>query len=342
MAVGAVLIMLGWVLGGTVARSAVDLCLYYGVVTGTGAGIIYIATAANAVKWFPDHRGLATGLTSAGFGGGAALSIIPIAATITARGWAQAMTIWGVILGAIAFAMAMVLRHPPDGWKPAGWVPKVTKTIAQTKVNYTWQQALVRPEFYMLYFMFLVMTTGGLMTIANLSEVARSLNVHNAKVMGVSIVAFTATLNGITNAFSRIMWGTISDKIGRENTMALAFSLEGVLILLVTQIVGNPMLFVMILPFVFLSWGETSSLIPSCLGDVFGPKNATAIYGLLYTSKGFSSILAGVGAAALVAYFAGSFQVPYYFAGLFDLTAGTLAFVCLKPMVRRKLSQESA
>lgn len=341
MAIGSCMVLLGWLLGGTTAHSVFDLYIYYGVLTGTGAGIIYIAAAGNAVKWFPDRRGLASGLTSAGFGGGAALSIIPISASINSMGWAKAMALWGVILGVIAFAMAMILRHPPEGWKPRGWVPKVSSTIAQTKLNYTWQQTLCRREFYIMYFQFLVMTTGGLMTIGNLSEVARSLSVQNAKIIGISIVAFTATVDGVTNSLSRIMWGTISDKIGRENTMAIAFSLEGLLILLVTQIIGMPMMFVVLLPFVFLSWGETSSLVPACLGDVFGPKYATANYGVLYTSKGFSAILGGWGAATLVAYFGGSFQVPYYIAGIFDLIAGMLAFVALKPAVRRALAQEA-
>jgi len=341
MAIGSCMVLLGWLLGGTAARSVTELYLYYGVLTGTGAGIAYIAAAGNAVKWFPDRRGLAAGFTSAGFGGGATLSIIPISASINSMGWAKAMALWGVILGGILFAMAMILRHPPKGWMPTGWAPKVSSTIAQTKMNYTWQQALCRREFYFMYFMFLVMTTGGLMTIGNLSEVARSLSVQNTKILGISIVAMTATINGITNALSRIMWGTISDKIGRANTMAIAFSLEGVLILLVTQIVGNPIFFVLLLPFVFLSWGETSSLIPACLADVFGPRYVTATYGLLYTSKGFSAILGGWGAAALVVYFGGRFQVPYYIAGIFDIIAGMLAFVALKPAVRRALAQEA-
>jgi MFS transporter, OFA family, oxalate/formate antiporter len=342
MIIGAVLIMLGWLLGGTMTRSVFDLYIYYGFMSGTGAGIIYIATVANAVKWFPDRRGLAAGLTAAGFGGGAALTIIPISATIASMGWMGAMAFWGVLQGVVAIAMALVLRHPPEGWKPAGWVPKVSKTIAQTKVSYTWQQTLLRPEFYLLYLMFVMVCAGGLMTTGNLSEIAKSLKVQNAKVLGISIVAFTVTLTGITNAFSRIMWGLISDKLGRENTMALAFAVEAFFIFLMTQITGSPMLFVLVLPFVFLSWGEIYALFSAITGDVFGPRNASANYGMLYTAKGLSSIMAGWGAALVAAAFAGSFQVPYYIAAVFDTMAAVLAFCALKPLVRARMAREAS
>jgi OFA family oxalate/formate antiporter-like MFS transporter len=343
MILGSIGILVGWLLGGTVAKSPFDLYIYYGLIAGTGAGIIYISTVANAVKWFPDRRGLAAGLTAAGFGGGAALTIIPIAATISSMGWAHAMAVWGVAQGVIAFIMALILRHPPTGWKPIGWdqrAQKVGQAVAQSKAEYTWTQTVRRPEFYLLYLMFLFVATGGLMTTGNLSQIAKSLNVAGAKVLGIAIVPFTATLAGITNALSRIMWGSISDKLGREYTMALAFGIEAVLIFLVTQITGNPMLFVILLPFVFLSWGEIYALFSAITGDVFGPKNATANYGILYTAKGVSSIMAGYGAALLAAAFAGSFTVPYYIAALFDAVAAILAFFALRPLIRGRIANE--
>ena len=140
MTFGALCIALGWVLGGTVAGSPLDLYIYYGVIAGTGAGIIYISCIANAVKWFPDRRGLAAGLTAAGFGGGAALTVIPIASTIHNMGWARAMAVWGIAQGIIALGAAMILRHPPTGWVPAGWdqrAKQVNKAVAQSKVNFT-------------------------------------------------------------------------------------------------------------------------------------------------------------------------------------------------------------
>ena len=345
MMLGSIAILVGWLLGGTIATSVFDLYIYYGVIAGTGAGIIYISTVANAVKWFPDRRGLAAGLTAAGFGGGAALTLLPIASTITSIGWAHTMAIWGVAQGIIAFACALILRHPPAGWVPQGWAERsktVSKAVAQSKVNYTWPQTLTRPEFYLLYIMFLFVCTGGLMTTGNLSQIAKSLNVFDQKVFGMAIVPFTATLAGITNAFSRIMWGSISDKLGREYTMALAFGVEAVLIFLMTQIHNSPVLFILVLPFVFLSWGEIYALFSAITGDIFGPKNATANYGMLYTAKGVSSLLAGFGAAMLAAYFAGSFVVPYYITAVFDAIAAILALLVLRPLIRGRIAKQAS
>src|SRR3954464_14458174 len=126
MLVGSVLVFLGWVLGGMFATSVFHLYIFYGAFAGTGCGIIYIATVANAVKWFPDRRGLAAGLTAAGFGGGSALTIIPISHSIASMGWAGAMTAWGIGQGIVAIAMALILHHPPKGWTPPDWVQPKT------------------------------------------------------------------------------------------------------------------------------------------------------------------------------------------------------------------------
>jgi OFA family oxalate/formate antiporter-like MFS transporter len=343
MMLGSIGILVGWLLGGTVAKSVSDLYIYYGVIAGTGAGIIYISTVANAVKWFPDRRGLAAGLTAAGFGGGAAITIMPIAGTISSHGWAGAMASWGVAQGIVAFVMALILRHPPAGWKPLGWdqkSQKVAKAVVQSKVEYTVSQTVSRPEFYLLYVMFLFVCTGGLMTTGNLSQIAKSLNVANAKILGLAIIPFTATLAGVTNALSRIMWGSISDRLGREYTMTLAFALEGFLIFMVTQISGNHILFVILLPFVFLSWGEIYALFSAITGDIFGPRNASGNYGVLYTAKGLASIMAGYGAALLAAHYAGSFTVPYYIAAVFDISAAILALLALRPLVRGRIAKE--
>lgn len=340
MLLGSVLILLGWVLGGTVATSVFHLYIYYGVLAGTGAGIIYIATVANAVKWFPDKRGLAAGLTAAGFGGGSALTLIPISGSIASMGWAGAMTVWGIGQGVVAIAMALILHHPPKGWVPKDWVQP--KAVAQTRRDFTSSQMMTQKEFYIMYFMFLMVCTGGLMTTGNMSQIAKSLNVFDAKVFGIAIVPFVATVAGVTNAFARIMWGAVSDRFGREYTMAFAFLLEGVLIFLMTQISGNPIAFMILMPFVFLAWGEIYALFSAITGDVFGPKNASGNYGIMYTAKGLASILAGWGAAAVAALYAGSFVVPYYISAVFDIIAAVLALFVLRPIVRARIAGEAS
>jgi OFA family oxalate/formate antiporter-like MFS transporter len=344
MTFGAICIALGWVLGGTIAKSPLDLYIYYGVFAGTGAGIIYISCIANAVKWFPDRRGLAAGLTAAGFGGGAALTVIPIAATIHNMGWAKAMAVWGVAQGIIALVAAMILHHPPAGWVPAGWdqrAKQVNKAVAQSKVNFTWIQTLGRPEFYFLYAMFFFACAGGLIATANLSQIAKSLHVSDAKVLGFAIVPLAVTLTSACNALSRILWGTVSDRLGREWTMFITFGIEAVLVFLVTKIAGRPIAFVVLFSFVFLFWGEIFSLFSATTGDVFGPKNASANYGMVYTSKGAASVFAGFGAAALAAYFGGSFSVPFYISAVLCGIAAIFSLFVLKPLVRNRIAKEA-
>jgi OFA family oxalate/formate antiporter-like MFS transporter len=338
MIIGAILITLGWVGGGLFATSLFHLYLYYGVLAGTGCGIIYIATVANAVKWFPDKRGLAAGLTAAGFGGGSALTLIPISNTIASIGWAGAMTWWGLGQGIVAILCALILSHPPKGWSPANWVQP--KAVAQTRREFTPGQMMSQKEFYIMYAMFLMVCTGGLMTTGNMSQIAKSLNVADATFMGIAIVPLTATIAGVMNAFARIMWGAVSDRVGREYTMAFAFVLEGVLIFLMTTISGNPIAFMLLMPFVFLAWGEIYALFSAITGDVFGPKNSSANYGILYTAKGMSAILAGWGAAALAAMYAGSFTVPYYIAAAADIVAAVLALYVLRPIIRKRIAGE--
>jgi len=344
MSFGAICIALGWVLGGTVARNPFDLYIYYGVIAGTGAGIIYISSVANAVKWFPDRRGLAVGVTAAGFGGGAALTVIPIANTIHVFGWARAMAIWGFAQGAIALIAAMILRHPPAGWLPAGWdqrARQVRKAVVQSKVNFTWTQTLRRPEFYFLYAMFFFACAGGLIATANLSQIAKSLHVSDMKVLGLAIVPLTVTLTSLCNAGSRIIWGSVSDRLGRENTMFLTFGVEAILVYLVTKIAGSPVGFVILFSLVFLFWGEVFSLFSATTGAVFGPKYASANYGMVYTSKGLASIFAGFGAAAVAAYFGGSFAVPFYGAAVLCGIAAVFSRFVLKPLVRRRIARET-
>jgi OFA family oxalate/formate antiporter-like MFS transporter len=343
MTFGAICIALGWVLGGTVAKSPLDLYIDYGVISGTGAGIVYISCVANALKWFPDRRGLAAGLTAAGFGGGAALTIMPIAHSIHNMGWAHAMAVWGIGQGIVAIAAAMILRHPPTGWVPAGWDQKakqVHKAVAQSKVNFTWIQTLGRPEFYLLYTMFFFSTAGGLIATANLSQIAKSLQVSDAKVLGFAIVPLAATLTSLCNALSRIIWGSVSDRLGRERTMFLTFGVEAVLVFLVTKIAGAPIGFLVLFSFIFLFWGEIYSLFSATTGDIFGPKNASANYGMVYTAKGAASVFAGFGAATLAAYFGGSFAVPFYIsAGLCAIAAICSLFI-LRPLLRSRIEKE--
>lgn len=342
MILGSILVALGWVAGGLTATSVYQLYFWYGLVTGIGCGIIYVAIVGNAIRWFPDRRGLAAGITAAGFGGGSALTPIPISLTIQAIGWGNAMALWGAVQGGVILLLAFYLHAPRPGWRPADWDPASTRHVVQTSIDYTWLQALRMPEFYLLYLVHFLISLGGLMTLGNLSEIARSLHVENATVLGVSIVAFAATANGIANTASRILWGVASDRAGRENTMAVVFLVEALCIFAVTQIYGNPVLFVLIFPLVFFGYGQINTLLSATTGDLFGSRNASANFGMVYTGKGAAAFFSGWGAAAVAAAFAGSFAAPYYIAAVCDVLAAVLAFFVLKPIARNTVARAEA
>jgi OFA family oxalate/formate antiporter-like MFS transporter len=254
------------------------------------------------------------------------------------------MAVWGLGQGIIAFGAALILRHPPDRWVPLGWdqsAKKARKAVAQSKVNFTWHQTLRRPEFYLLYTMFFFACAGGLIATANLSQIAKSLHVSDAKVWGMAIVPLAATLTSLCNALSRIVWGSVSDRLGREYTMFLTFGVEAVLVFLVTKVAGAPIAFLVLFSFIFLFWGEIYSLFSATTGDVFGPVNASANYGMVYTAKGAASVFAGFGAAALAAYFGGSFAVPFYISAVLCAIAAIFSLFVLRPIIRNRIARET-
>jgi OFA family oxalate/formate antiporter-like MFS transporter len=339
MLAGSVLVGAGWIGGGLTATSVFQLYIWYGLIAGLGCGIIYVAVVGNAIRWFPDKRGLAAGITAAGFGGGSALTPIPISLTIQSLGWGHAMAVWGAAQGAVIFLLALYLHAPEPAWRPAGWDPAAAGRVAQTSVDYTWRQTLRMPEFYLLYLIHFLISLGGLMTLGNLSEIARSLHVESSTIFGISIVAFAATANGISSTISRIIWGTFSDQVGRENTMMIVFLLEAACIFAVTQIAGSPILFVVIFPLVFFGYGQLNTLLSATTGDLFGSRYASTNFGMVYTGKGAAALFSGWGAAAVAAAFAGSFVAPYYIAAVCDVLAAALAFFALKPIARNTLAR---
>jgi OFA family oxalate/formate antiporter-like MFS transporter len=190
--------------------------------------------------------------------------------------------------------------------------------------------------------MFFFACAGGLIATGNLSQIAKSLAVSDAKVWGLAIVPLTATLASILNALSRVVWGWVSDRIGREFTMFLTFGVEAILVFLVTRIAGSPIAFVVLFSFVFLFWGEIYSLFSATSGDVFGSKNASVDYGMLYTAKGLASVFAGFGAAALAAYLGGSFAVAFYISAVLCGIASIFSLYVLKPLIRARIAKEAS
>lgn len=302
---GGILAGLGWV-GSGKAESLTALYLSYAV-AGIGAGIVYGTAVGSAMKWFPDHRGLAAGLTAAGFGAGSAFTVSPIANMIKSAGYQATFIRWGIIQGAIVVVAALFLASPPAGWLPKTWRSKGSDEVKkrQSPVDFQTGEMAATPHFWLMYIMMVLVATGGLMATAQLAPMAKSFGVADTKIilpLFGSVVALTFALQAdrLVNGFCRPFWGWVSDHIGREYTMTLAFGLEAVAKFGLIALARRPLAFVLLTAFTFFGWGEIFSLFPALCGDFFGRKHATENYGYLYTAKGTASVFIPIGSALAV------------------------------------------
>ena len=298
---GGVLAGLGWVGSGR----AESLTALYGsyAFSGLGAGIVYGTAIGSAMKWFPDHRGLAAGLTAAGFGAGSAFTVAPIANLINSAGYQTAFIRWGIIQGVVVVIAALFLKAPPAGWMPGTWRERGGEEVKkrQTKVDFRSGEMAARPQFWLMYVMMTMVATGGLMATAQLAPMAVDFKVDKIPVsllwLTLPALTFALSADRLVNGLCRPFWGWVSDHLGREKTMTLAFGLEAVAIFTLIKFAHNPLLFVVFSAFTFFGWGEIYSLFPALCGDFFGRKHATANYGFLYTAKGTASVFVPIGSA---------------------------------------------
>jgi oxalate/formate antiporter len=335
IAIGALLSGASWVLSAYV-DNLWALYLSYGVLGGFGTGIIYVGIIGLMVRWFPDRRGLATGLAAAGYGFGAFFTSFPIDSMIKSSGYAHTLIVWGIIQGAIGIVAAQWLRTPPADYQAPDSAPTAV-TSQQTRHSYSPREMLKSPIFYLLFVMMSMMSTSGLMVTSNVGPFAKEYGVADMLVLGMAALPLSLTLSRATNGLTRPFFGWVSDHIGREATMALAFSLEAVAILILFAFIDRPALFVVLTGLVFFGWGEIFSLFPSTLTDTFGPKYAATNYGFLYIAQGVGSILGGP-AAALLKQATGSWTSVFVLVALLDALTALLAIAVLKPMRRRKLA----
>jgi OFA family oxalate/formate antiporter-like MFS transporter len=338
-----VLVAIAWVIN-SVADSL--FLLYLGAaIGGIGAGVIYGASVGNALKWFPDRRGLAAGLTAAGFGAGSALTVIPIANMIQSSGYEQAFLWFGLGQGIVVVLVALLLRAPQAGEVVAPAAP----AVQQTRRDYspaevlapllTWQ--FYKSPFFIMYLMFVMVGAGGLMAIAQLAPIANDYKIAGVPVsiLGLTLPAltFALTIDRVLNGVCRPFFGWVSDHIGRENTMFIAFFIEGLGIYALLYFADNPVLFVILSGLVFFAWGEIYSLFPATCTDIYGRKFATTNYGMLYTAKGTASLL--VPLANVLTTATGSWHAVFYVAATLNIIAAVMALAVLRPMRRRIMEQ---
>ncbi|MEA2938329.1 MAG: transporter, family, oxalate/formate antiporter [Alphaproteobacteria bacterium] len=330
-----VLVAIAWVLN-SVADS-LTLLYVAAAIGGIGAGVIYGASVGNALKWFPDRRGLAAGLTAAGFGAGSALTVIPIANLIASSGYEAAFLWFGLGQGIVVVLVALLLRAPQPGEVPVPASP----TVQQTRRDYRPAEALKTPVFWVMYAMFVMVGAGGLMAIAQLAPIANDYKIAGVPVsiLGLTLPAltFALTIDRVLNGLCRPFFGWVSDHIGRENTMFIAFFIEGCGIYALLHFANNPVLFVILSGLVFFAWGEIYSLFPATCTDIYGRKFATTNYGMLYTAKGTASLL--VPLANVLTNATGSWHAVFYVAAVLNIIAAVMALVVLKPLRLREMAK---
>jgi OFA family oxalate/formate antiporter-like MFS transporter len=310
--------------------------LYLGAaIGGIGAGVVYGGAVGNALKWFPDRRGLAAGLTAAGFGAGSALTVIPIANMIASSGYQSAFLWFGLGQGLVVVLVGLLLRAPETGEVPA------SQAVQQSRRDYEWTEVLKTPVFYVMYIMFVAVGAGGLMAIAQLAPIANDFKIATVPVslIGLTLPAltFALTIDRVLNGICRPFFGWVSDQIGRENTMFIAFLLEGIGIFALLYFGTDPVLFVILSGLVFFAWGEIYSLFPATCTDLYGKKYATTNYGMLYTAKGTAALL--VPLANVLTTATGSWHAVFYVAAILNIVAAVMALFVLKPMRMRFISK---
>ncbi len=330
-----VLVAIAWVLN----SYADSLTLLYlaAAIGGIGAGVIYGGSVGNALKWFPDRRGLAAGLTAAGFGAGSALTIIPIANMIQSSGYQTAFFWFGLVQGIVVVIVGLWLRAPAPGEVP---IP-ATPAVQQTRRDYQWHEAIRTPVFWAMYAMFVMVGTGGLMATAQLAPIANDFKIANVPVslLGLTLPAltFALSIDRVLNGFCRPFFGWVSDNIGRENTMFIAFLVEGIGIYALLSFATDPVLFVILSGLVFFAWGEIYSLFPATCTDIYGKKFATTNYGMLYTAKGTAALLVPLGNVLMTA--TGNWTAVFIIAAVLNIIAAIMAVTVLKPLRIREMAK---
>ena len=329
---GGILVAVAWLLNSTAASLPV---LYIAAaIGGIGTGCVYGTCVGNALKWFPGKRGLAAGITASGFGAGAALTIVPISNMITSSGYERAFMFFGLLQGGIVFVVSWLLLSPPPQLISAKVKPN------QTAHGYTPGEVLRTPVFYVLYLMFVLIASGGLTMAASMAPIAKDFKIDKVPVdlfgFTAAALVFALSLNRIFDGVGRPFFGWLSDQIGREYTMAIAFFIGAIALYTLSQSGTNPVVFVLVTALYFGVYGEIFSLFPATQGDTFGSKYAAANAGMLYTAKGAGALLVPVAAGISKAH---GWSSVFAIAMAFNVIAALLALFVLKPMRARHFAK---
>jgi OFA family oxalate/formate antiporter-like MFS transporter len=334
---GGILVGIGWI-GIAVFQSIPALYIFYAL-GGVGAGAVYGTCIGNMLKWFPDRRGLCAGAVAGAYGVGTAITIIPIGHMLKASGPWHTFLVWGIIQGAVVIFFGSFIHAPKRGWLPAGWTPPTAaRGLHISNVDMSWMEMLRQPSFYLVYFMMALMAFTGLVATAQLKPIATFYHVDKAVLaIGINALYLAIILDRVVNGFTRQFWGWISDRIGRENAMFIAFGLQAVTIAVWIGFIRYPVLFIILSGLAYFSWGEIFSLFPSLVGDLYGREYATTNYGIVYTAKGLASIFAGP-IAAMWKGAAGNWEPIFWAMVACSAIDALLALIVLKPLALRTIA----
>lgn len=336
---GGIMVAIAWVMN----SCADSLAMLYAaaVIGGIGASAVYGTSVGNALKWFPDRRGLAAGITAAGFGAGAALTTLPIISMIEKSGYQAAFFNFGIGQGLVILVLSLFLRKPP-----AGLPAPVRKGAVQTRTDYAPGQVLRTPVFWLLYVMMVLVAAGGVFITSNVDSIAKDFHIRDVLVsplawLGLGALAtikWAVPLERIFDGFGRPFFGWLSDRIGRENTMFMAFTIGAVALITLAQFGTTPIVFVFVSAIYFGVFGEIYSLFPATSGDTFGSKFATTNNGMLYTAKGTAALLVPLGTLLSQNY---GWTTVFYVFACTNVLAALLAMLVLKPMRRSFVSNST-
>jgi oxalate/formate antiporter len=352
LSVGGALTGLSWVLAAR-ATTLTGLYLTYGLLGGVGTGIVYVGVIGHMVQWFPDRRGFATGIVAAGYGMGALLTTFPIAELLKEADYHQALVRYGLIFIAVGVVAAQGLRSAnPKSQTPSPKPQSGSRLPAlgssqmsgadpsKSASDFHPTQMLRTPIFWLMFVMMTMMSTAGLMVTSQMAAFTRDFGMADAVVFGLPLLPLALSVDRVMNGLTRPFFGWLSDQIGRENTMVIAFTLEGTAMTLWLLTRSHPALFVIMSGVVLFGWGEIFSLFPSTLTDTYGTKYATTNYGFLYMAQGIGSVLGGPVAALLHDAY-GSWMPVFAIIIAMNFATALLAGLLLKPMRRRWMSAAS-
>ncbi|AMB86961.1 oxalate/formate MFS antiporter [Pseudomonas agarici] len=334
---GALLIMIAWVLNAY--TSSLYMLYLDSLLAGTGAGCVYGTCVGIALKWFPDRRGFAGGLAAAGFGVGAALTIIPIANEITLSGYQHAFLKFGLLLGGAVFLVSMLMIKPVKSDR----VAKSARNV-QGKRDYTTVQMMKTPVFWVSYLIFTAMSAGGLIATAQIASIARDFGIASIPMSifqtVIPLLTLTLSIDNLVNGLTRPLCGLLSDRFGRENTMFFVFLGEGLALLGIIKFGHNPYLFLIFAPLIYLCWGEIYAISSAMIGDTYGSRNATANAGALFTTKGFAALIVPFG--SLLREITGTWDAVFVFCSIIAVLSAIASRFVLAPMRRNFIITSNA